>query len=303
MHAHYLITDSEERKLSLPTLWEKAEKGVLQATTTSTMAKESAENSENRSKEEEECSEKSPSRSSKARERWKKAITMSLDEPETADDVKKRKDSASASMGMNPSGRQVWRPKQQPRLADLVASLSSQKKQGQTRGTSPPLSPISKISLQSRQQMLQSRVQDRVHTTKAFFEDDILDKERNIASKPSKPLSRFKDASKRVLADVKRNRNHGQGIPDVADMLSLYLAKMRAESNNTKSPQATQFNEISTAHHQGSQMELRKRLSAQSSAVSKEEKPGTIPLERWCKIVRENKSQIRAKAHTLETEV
>ena len=79
---------------------------------------------------------------------------------------------------------------------------------------------------------------------------------------------------------------------------------MRAESNNTKSPQATQFNEISTAHHRGSQMELRKRLSAQSSAASKgEEKPGTIPLERWCKIVRENKSQIRAKAHTLETEV
>ena len=152
--------------------------------------------------------------------------------------------------------------------------------------------------------MLQSRVQDRVHTTKAFFEDDILDKERNIASKPSKPLSRFKDASKRVLADVKRNRNHGQGSPDVADVLSLYLAKMRAESNNTKSPQATQFNEISTAHR-GSQMELRKRLSAQSSAASRhgEEKPGTIPLERWCKIVRENKSQIRAKMHTLETEV
>lgn len=302
MHAHYSITDSEERKLSLPTLWEKAEKGVLQATTTSAMANESAENSESRIKKEEECSEKSPSRSSKARERWKKAITMSLDEPETADDIKERKDSASASMGMNPSGRQVWRPKQQPRLADLVASLSSQKKQGQTRGTSPPLSPISKISLQSRQQMLQSRVQDRVHTTKAFFEDDILDKERNIASKPSKSLSRFKDASKRVLADVKRNRNNGQGSPDVADVLSLYLAKMRAESNNTKSPQATQFNEISTAHR-GSQMKLRKRLSAQSSAASKEEKPGTIPLERWCKIVRENKSQIRAKTHTLETEV
>ena len=37
----------------------------------------------------------------------------SLDEPETADDVKERKGSASASKGMNPSGRQVWTPKQQ----------------------------------------------------------------------------------------------------------------------------------------------------------------------------------------------
>jgi hypothetical protein len=148
--------------------------------------------------------------------------------------------------------------------------------------------------------MLQSRIQDRVHTTKAFFEDEILEKERKIASKP---LSMFKDASKRVLADVKRNRNHSQGsITDLADVVSLYLAKMRAEGNNTKSPQAT--NEISTARR-GSQMELRKRLSTQSAAINKEgeDKPGTIPLERWCKIVRENKNQIRAKACALETEV
>lgn len=262
------------------------------------MARESAENGDSRIMEEDKSRERSPSKSIKARDRWKKAFTMSLDEPETADDIEKRSGSASTS---NPSGRQVWRPKQQPRLADLVASLSSQKKQGQTRGTNPPLSPTaSKISLQSRQQMLHSRIQDRVHTTKAFFEDEILEKERKIASKP---LSMFKDASKRVLADVKRNRKHSQGSStDLADVVSLYLAKMRAEGNSTKSPQATK--EISTARR-GSQMELRKRLSAQSAAASKEgeDKPGTIPLERWCKIVRENKNQIRAKASSLETEV
>jgi hypothetical protein len=148
--------------------------------------------------------------------------------------------------------------------------------------------------------MLQSRIQDRVHTTKAFFEDEILEKERKIASKP---LSMFKDASKRVLADVKRSRKHSQGSStDLADVVSLYLAKMRAEDNSKKSPQAT--NEISTAHR-GSHMELRKRISAQSASASKEreDKPGTIPLERWCKIVRENKNQIRAKACSLETEV
>ena len=296
MHAHnYSITDSEGHKLSLPILWEKAEEGALQAMTVNATAKASAGNDESKIIKEEEGRETCTSRSSKARDRWKKAISKSLDESEIADDIEKRKGSASA-IGTNSSSRQVWRPKQQPRLADLVASLSSQKKQRQTHNTSPPLSPTaSKISLQSRQQMLQSRVQDRVHTTKAFFEEEILEKERNITSKP---LSMFKEASKRVLADVQRTRKQSRGSMDFADVVSLYLAKMRAEGEFEKTPQAT--NGVSTAHR-GSHMELRKRASAQSAA-GKEEKPGTIPLDRWCKIVRKNKSQIRAKA-TLETEV
>ena len=293
-----LISDSEERKFSLPILWEKAEEGALQAMTMNATAKESAENDESKIIKEEEGRESSPSRSSKARDRWKKAFNKSLEESEIADDVEKRKGSASASIGMNSSSRQVWRPKQQPRLADLVASLSSQKKQRQTRCTSPPLSPTaSKISLQSRQQMLQSRVQDRVHTTKAFFEEEILEKERIITSKP---LSKFKEASKRVLADVQRTRKQSRGSMDLADVVSLYLAKMRAEGefeNNTKVT-----NGISTAHR-GSHMELRKRVSTQSAAGKEgDDKPGTIPLDRWCKIVRKNKSQIRVRA-TLETEV
>lgn len=271
----------------MSTQWEKAEEGSLQAVTMNAMAEKSEEKG-TESKEGED-----PLRSSKARDRWKKAFKMSIDEAETADDVQKRKDS---STGVNPSGRQVWRPKQQPRLADLVASLSSQKKQGQTRCTSPPLSPAaSKISLQSRQQMLLSRVQGRVHTTKAFFEEEILEKER---SSGSKPLSMFKEASKRVLADVKRNRKQSQGSMDMADVASLYLAKMRAEGEyEKKTSQAT--NGISTKG-QHSQMELRKRLSAQSAAAKGEDKP--ISLERWCKIVRENKGQIKARA-SLETEV
>ena len=286
-----------ERKLSLPTLWEKAEETSLQTTTTNATVKKLAEKAESKMIKEEEGGE-SDTRSGKARDRWRKAFHKSLDEPEAGDDAGKRKGSASASMGMNASGRQVWRPKQQPRLADLVASLSSQKKQGQTRGGSPPLSPTaSKISLQSRQQMLQSRVQDRVHTTKAFFEEEILEKERKVTSKS---LSMFKEASKRVLADVKRNKNQSRSNVDLADVVSLYLAKMRAEGESESNTKST--NGISTAHR-GSQMELRKRLSAESAASNKrEEKPGTIPLERWCKIVRENKSQLRAKA-TLETEV
>ena len=107
--------------------------------------------------------------------------------------------------------------------------------------------------------MLQSRVQDRVHTTKTFFEDEILGKERDIASKP---LSMFKEASKRVLADVHKNRMQTQGSMDLADVVSLYLAKMRAEHENDSKSQAK--NGVST--RRGSHVELRKRpLCAVSS--------------------------------------
>lgn len=292
------LTDSEEGKRSLPTLWEKAEEGLLQATT---IAEKPSENGESQGKTtKKEPSEKHFSGSSKVRDKWKRAVNLSLEESESAHEADKRKGSANASIGVNLSGRQVWRPKQQPRLADLVASLSSQKKQRQARCTSPPLSPT-KISLQSRQQMLQSRVQDRVHTTQTFFEEGILENKGSITSKP---LSKFKEASKRVLADVQRNRTQSQGSVDLADVVSQYLAKMRAErdiQNDTKSSQAA--NGVST--HRGSHMEFHKRLSAQSASDKREpeDKPGTIPLDRWCKIVRKNKvSQIRART-AMETEV
>ena len=297
------FTDSEECERSLPVLWEKAEEGSLQATITNTMAEKPTEDGESQGKTmEEKRSEKCPSGPSKARDRWKKAVNMSMEESEAAHKVDNRKGSVSASICMNPSGRQVWRPKQQPRLADLVASLSLQKKQGQSRCTSPPISPTaSKISLQSRQQMLHSRVQDRVHTTQVFFEEEILEKGGTITSKP---LSKFKEASKRVLADVQRNRKQNRGSMDLADVVSLYLAKMRAEheiQNDTNPSQAT--NGVSA--RRDSHMELRKRLLAQSAAGKgdSEDKPGTIPLDRWCKIVRENKvNQIRVRT-AMETEV
>ena len=297
---HY-YADSEECQHPLPTLWERAEEGTLQPMTTNAVAEAPAENGENRAiLLEEEGSENRPTKTSKARDRWKKALSKSLEESETAYSEEERKGSATGLMNMKGENRQVWRPKRQPRLADLVASLSSQKKQRQTRCTSPPLSPASsKISLQSRQQMLQSRVQDRVHTTKMFFEDEILGKERDIASKP---LSMFKEASKRVLADVHKNRMQTQGSMDLADVVSLYLAKMRAEHENDSKSQAK--NGVST--RRGSHMELRKRLSVQSAAShgrEGEDKPATIPLDRWCKIVRENKvNKIRARA-VVETEV
>ena len=285
-------------KHSLSPLWEKAEKGSLQTATTSAVAEATVKNRESHKRKA--VNEQSSLKTKVARDRWKKAISKSLEESEI--EVDKR---GSAFALQNPSNRQVWRPKQQPRLADLVASLSSQKKQKQVRSTSPPLSPAaSKISLQSRQQMLQSRVQDRVHTTKAFFEEEILEKEKSIVSTaPNKPLSMFKKASRRVLADVQRTKRHSQGTMDLADVAFLYLAKMRAEYQNDAESQAT--NGIPA--HQDSHMEIRKRISAQLANVSSrrkaEEAPRTIPLERWCKIVRENRVNTRRERTFLETEV
>ena len=71
--------------------------------------------------------------------------------------------------------------------------------------------------------MLQSRVQDRAKTTKEFFGDEILGKE------DSRPITMFKEASKRVLADIKRKRRQADGGYNLADVVSQYLAKMIAE--------------------------------------------------------------------------
>lgn len=248
---------------------------------------------ENNIKREEEVREGESSESSKTRKLWKKAAQKSLQSDELE----------LSSM----ENRHVWRPSKQPRLADLVASLSSQERQKLTRSvSSQPTSTTSKVSLQSRQQMLQSRVQDRANTTKAFFEDDILDKEAE-----NKPIGKslFKEASKRVIADIQRKRKQAEGGYDLPDIVSLYLAKMKTERAYVNKPAppvpdtAGVIPKSRSVHHSSTTTNLRKRRASCFTASYRDssETPGTIPLELWCNFLRENKSSRKRAA--VETEV
>ena len=226
---------------------------------------------------------------------WKKAAHKSLEDPviEHVGRVDRAKDDVTSLSKTNPlfkgEGRQVWRPKKQPRLADLVASLRSAQKQ------SPPITPtaLKTMSLQSRQQMLQHRVLDRVHTTKAFFEDEI------VRDTDNKARAMFKETSKRVLDDIRRKKKQKEGGGNLADVVSLYLEKMRAEGGTDTRSFSPHLGVPTLYTYQNS----RKRESTGIQTSSEEDaKPGAISLEKWCKIVREKRAS-KEKGIVRETEV
>ena len=70
---------------------------------------------------------------------WKQTIHKSIQHNQLEPEATVRDGSI---IGEN---RHVWRPKEQPKLTDVVASLSSQKKQKQSQGVSQLPAPTSKI--------------------------------------------------------------------------------------------------------------------------------------------------------------
>lgn len=119
-----------------------------------------------------------------------------------------------------------------------------------------PQTPLPKVSLRSRQQMLY----DRIKTIQAILPDKILKTEGDKAN-PGKKLC-FEDASESIT------KHHSK--LKVSDIVSQYQAKKRAENamSSTKGQRIAHDGDIS---------------NSESSIC------GTIPLDEWYKIIQENK--------------
>ena len=159
----------------------------------------------------------------------------------------------------------LWLPTKQPNLAELVFSLqntSSKKDQ-----KSPLQWSESKLSLRSRQQLLNNRI----HVTQAVLPDEILNK------LPRKKMT-FKDAAERVIASRRNNLQ-------VSDVVSQYLAKMKAEGVINVAASIRDFGGVMKSNNFPS-MTQRRRYDAQISNVQGG-KHGSLPLETWHTIVKQ----------------
>jgi hypothetical protein len=195
---------------------------------------------------------------------------------------------------------QVWRPKKQPRLADLVASLGKlQEEKKQDSGAKlSPLSPTTPTtSLRSRQQMLQ----DRIQVTQAVLTDEILSEER-----VKKPRMSFRDASRRITMNLQKQQREKEGCKTLSDVVSIYLAKMRAEGKTAaspdkgKTPQGARPTAFQTHH---GKVKLHKRRSTRGTFNTGA--LGAIPLDKWHKLVWDSKTSFTPVdgGYKLETEL
>lgn len=190
---------------------------------------------------------------------------------------------------------QVWRPKKQPRLADLVGKLQERKKQdGETK--SSLLSPTTPTtSLRSRQQMLQ----DRIQVTRAVLTDEILSEER-----VKKPRMSFREASKRITMNLQKQQREKEGCKNLSDVVSLYLAKMRTEGNAALPDKGTTKSGVPRTYqtHHG-KARLHKRCSTRGAFNTG--RLGAIPLDKWHKLVWDSKTSFTSfdGGYKLETEL
>lgn len=196
------------------------------------------------------------------------------------------------------SYHQVWRPKKQPRLADLVSSLGKlherQKQNG--RALHPPVShTMSNASLRSRQQMLQ----DRIQVTQAVLTDEILSEER-----ANKPRISFKEASRRITMNLQKQRKDKSGCKNLSDVVSLYLAKMKTEKDGKDASPDRVTSQVPKSYqtHHG-KAKLHKRRSTHGTFDSG--KLGAIPLDKWHKLVWDSKTSFSSfeGGYKLETEL
>ena len=164
---------------------------------------------------------------------------------------------------------QVWRPKKQPHLPDLVISSKElqerQRKSMLVCSTRPLLErSVSKMSLHFRQQQLI----DRVQATQAVLKespDEIL----GSPGATKKSSISFKEASRRVISNQRKRNNR------LSDVVTQYLAKMEKERGayaaSLKDPQTPTSVAFPVLH---SKRELYKRRSTHGVL-------GAIRLEDW----------------------
>ena len=210
--------------------------------------------------------------------------------------IKETEKSSSTCGDEDNSYHQVWRPKKQPRLADLVTSLGNlQEKQKVNRralALHPPVcNTLSNTSLRSRQQMLQ----DRIQVTQAVLTDEILSEERT-----TKPRMSFKEASKRITMNIQKQKQEKKGKMNLSDIVTLYMAKRKAEETS-KSASSSGVSKAYQTHHGKSRLHKRHN----TRGIFDSSKLGAIPVDKWQKLIGDSKTSFSTidGGYKLETEV
>ena len=213
----------------------------------------------------------------------------------------KQKEPLASESYEEDSYHQVWRPNKQPRLADLVASLGKMQAKPKRKHEAlhqTPSTTVANASLRSRQQMLQ----DRIKVTQEVLTDEILSDER-----VKKPKMSFKEASKRITLKLQMQQHEKKGCKNISDVVSLYLAKKKAEEMAiTSSPAAARAGDEATTSKSFQTHHGKAKLHKRRSNRTFDNNPlGAIPLDKWHKLVSDNKTSVSSinGGFKLETEL
>lgn len=191
-------------------------------------------------------------------------IPSLIPEQNSDDDIEIHEEQSSKTV-MKDKGHKIWLPEKQPNRTDLFSSLqSSSNKQNEK----PQLlqRSESKLSLRSRQRL----VNDRIHITQAVLPNEILNKQRKKMT--------FKEATEHVIARQRSNLR-------VSDVVSQYLAKMKAEGVTDVAASMKDFGGVMKSNNFPSTVQ-RRRYDAQISDAQGG-KGGSLPVETWHKIVKQ----------------
>lgn len=190
----------------------------------------------------------------------------------------------------------VWLPKKQKtRLSDLVVNL---KKERENRGedenerenvtakgarklsdSNLSLEPATPKSLRSRQQNLF----DRLVATRAVLKettDEIL-KEDEDEEKPIGHISLF-EASKKVSANIKKQKESAGSDNDFTNVVSQYLQKVRSGSQQSPGPQAA--SPLGDKYQDWSRPKL-----SRFNPLKRQESNGAIPIATYRNLIRESR--------------
>jgi len=213
----------------------------------------------------------------------------------------------------------VWRPKKRPMLSDLVDMLKNrdeeepehtvyeQKEATESKieeelSSTTPLPPRTPKPVKSgstftlnRSGSLRTRQQalvNRVIATRAVLKettDELLKEEEPETPQKPKHMTLF-EASKRVTANIKKQKKAKEGSKDFSDIVSEYLAKTKSEANSLEtSGSTTAKDEVPKSAGYRGRMSMgpaKKHINLQ-----RRETKGAIPISQLREIVREERLQ------------
>ena len=168
----------------------------------------------------------------------------------------------------------VWRPKKRPHLPDLVKSSKESHERQQSKPASP-LDQSASISLLLRQQQLL----DRVEATQAVLTESTDEILGSPGPTTKKSHMSFKDASRRVISDQRRQ---SRGYSRLSDIVTQYQEKLRREKESPQLPQTpkTPLSARFPPWHST------RGLYKQPSII------GAIPIDEWYELVAENQGSL-----------
>ena len=209
----------------------------------------------------------------------------------------------------------VWRPKKRPMLSDLVDMLknreedepeltSYEQKESEANleeelSSTTPLPPRTPKptksgstfalnrsgSLRTRQQALFNRVIATQAVLKETTDELLKEDEPETPQKP-KHMTLF-EASKKVTANLKKQKKAKEGTKDFSDIVSEYLAKTKAEAKSSESSGMKDDGPKSAGYRGRMSMgPPRKHVN-----IQRKETKGAIPISQLREIVREERMQ------------